>query len=278
MPGRVVAGQPPAQVAVQRDGVQQRLQRIVGVLHLGHEGGGPVVPGRRAARRRRRASWSCSRRWRTAVRRRQRAAPGRGCRPDSRAASRSQGRVVRAGRRSRPGVAGGQSAPQQVGDGAGRARSPRGVSPPASGSSKLQLVEPVGPADVAQADVGDQRAERRLDGGPQPGDDARRDRRCRRGGGRSSRPIAAASSASRSVAAKSVASSTRCMNVPTRAPPGMSRQERAATSAAPPPASVTLVGCGRRRRPAPRSSVIDAAPPARCATRASWVAALVMPL
>ena len=39
-----VAGQPPPQVAVQGDDVEQRLQRVVGVLHGGGERLGPVVP------------------------------------------------------------------------------------------------------------------------------------------------------------------------------------------------------------------------------------------
>ena len=42
----VVTGEAPAQVAVQGDGVQERLQRVVGRDHLGLEGVGPVVPGR----------------------------------------------------------------------------------------------------------------------------------------------------------------------------------------------------------------------------------------
>ena len=41
----VVAGQPPAQVAVQRDRVEQRLQRVVRALHLGGERRRAVVPG-----------------------------------------------------------------------------------------------------------------------------------------------------------------------------------------------------------------------------------------
>ena len=48
---------------------------------------------------------------------------------------------------------------------------------------EAQLVEPVGPADVAQPEVVDQRAERGLDGGLQPGHHRRPGRRCRRAGG-----------------------------------------------------------------------------------------------
>ena len=43
---RVVAGQPPAQVAVQGDDVEQRLQRVVGPLHRRGERRRPVVPRR----------------------------------------------------------------------------------------------------------------------------------------------------------------------------------------------------------------------------------------
>ena len=43
---RVVAREPPAQVAVQRDGVEQRLQPVVGAFHLLGQRRRPVVPGR----------------------------------------------------------------------------------------------------------------------------------------------------------------------------------------------------------------------------------------
>ena len=46
----VVARQAPAQVAVQRDGVEQRLQRVVRVLHRRGQRGGAVVPGRQRPR------------------------------------------------------------------------------------------------------------------------------------------------------------------------------------------------------------------------------------
>ena len=45
--GRVVVGQPPAQVAVEDDGVEQRLERVVGVAHRLVEDGGAVLPGGR---------------------------------------------------------------------------------------------------------------------------------------------------------------------------------------------------------------------------------------
>ena len=74
----VVARQPPAQVAVQRDGVEQRLQRVVRLLHLRGQRGGAVVPGGQRLARRARAGWSCSRRRRSGARRPRRAAARRG--------------------------------------------------------------------------------------------------------------------------------------------------------------------------------------------------------
>ena len=41
---RLVVGQPPPQVAMQRDGVQERLQRVVAVVDLGDQRSRPVVP------------------------------------------------------------------------------------------------------------------------------------------------------------------------------------------------------------------------------------------
>ena len=48
---RVVVGQPPAQVAVQHDGVEQGLERVVRVQHrVGHQRGRVVEGGQRALR------------------------------------------------------------------------------------------------------------------------------------------------------------------------------------------------------------------------------------
>ena len=97
---RVVARLPPAQVAVQRDGVEQRLQRVVRAQHLRRHRLAREVQRRQVAARR--AGWSCSRRRRTTARRA--AAPRRCCRTGSRAAaarrpSRAGRRTARAGRR-----------------------------------------------------------------------------------------------------------------------------------------------------------------------------------
>ena len=46
----VVAGLPPAQVAVHHDGVEQRLQRVVGVQHRRRRAGPGRTPPRSAAR------------------------------------------------------------------------------------------------------------------------------------------------------------------------------------------------------------------------------------
>lgn len=45
MPVRVVVGETPAQVAVQRGKIEQGLQRVVRALHRLCERGGPIVPG-----------------------------------------------------------------------------------------------------------------------------------------------------------------------------------------------------------------------------------------
>ena len=101
MPLRVVAGQPPAQVAVQHDGVEQRLQRVVASAASPRSSAPACSRGRSAARRGRRAGWSCSRRRRSAGRAASpaRAAPRRSSRSGSRAGSGRPAPATRAGRR-----------------------------------------------------------------------------------------------------------------------------------------------------------------------------------
>ena len=133
----VVAGLPPAQVAVHHDDVEQRLQRIVGVQH---RRGQPVAARSRrrsAAGPGRRAGWSCSRRRGSGARPERRSgAPRRSSRRGSRAATGRRGR--RPSSRSAYGSSGSSAgrcwrsrAPRPPAVRPGRRR-----SPPASGISK----------------------------------------------------------------------------------------------------------------------------------------------
>ena len=181
---RVVRRQPPAQVAVQDDGVEQRLERVVAVQHRPGHLGAAVVGRRSAASRARRAGWSCSRRRRSGDRRRRhrrpaRAAPRRSTRtgspaaPARRAGRRAGRRTTRAGRRRAGGGAAAGATSREPDVGA------RPLGPVAAGQRELEveLAEPVTHRDVDQAQPGRERTERGVLRGQQR---RRRSRRRRR--------------------------------------------------------------------------------------------------
>ena len=154
---------------MQRRGVEQRLQAVVGVLHLGRERRWAVVPrGQRLAGRREPV--------RLVVGDRERV-------PDPHDEVDAAGQVAadagaQLGVLEPIGVAGERVARRRDAP-AGPRRSPPGVSspvgssPPTSGSSKVSSSSRSARRDVAQPEAADKRAERRLDRGAQSGDDRR---------------------------------------------------------------------------------------------------------
>ena len=156
---RVVAAQPPAQVAVQRHRVEQRLEPVVRVLHLGRQRGGPVVPGaQRLARRGEPVRLVVG----------DREAPARQPQDEVQAAGEeaahgvAQARVRQPRRVAGQRVAGRQVLGQHGGDRAQRERAGRVVAADQR-QLEAELVEPVRARDVAQPQVADERPERRLD-------------------------------------------------------------------------------------------------------------------
>ena len=177
----VVARQAPAQVAVQRDRVEQGLEPVVGAAHLRGERGRRVVAERQLLVGERRASSSCSRRSRSAGR------AGRVGGADTRATrsmlpvrkprtlERSAGSSSRPRRRpgDRPGARWARRTPAI----ASRVSRPLGSSPPTSGKLEPELVQPVARgADPGGA--GRRRAARAASRSPRAARRPRR-RRCR---------------------------------------------------------------------------------------------------
>ena len=226
---------------MQRDGVEQRLQEVVRALHLRRERAPGDSARRSAPRRARRASSSCSRRSRSAaVARAVRQRRGRCCRSGSRArsgaapgprAGRVAGeRVAAAGAAQDRAIAASVTLPGRVVaarerqlevelvEPVARARRRAAASPPSSGPSGVSIAARSPATTLAASPISTPRA-----------------RAC-------TASTRAASSASRSGAAKSVASKTRWTNVPTRTPAGMpasSDGRRAAGLVAPSAAAVT---------------------------------------
>ena len=268
----VIAAQPPAQVAVQRRGVQQRLQAVVRALHLRRERRGAVVPGgQRLAGR--------GQPVRLVVGDRERAPRparrGRCCRSGSRARS-PAGRGPRAVGVPGERVVGGQMRAQHRGDRA-RREPPVGLVAADERQLERQLVEPVRARDVAQPQPADERPERRLDRRAQPGDRSSPGRRC---------PPAAAPVPRRRCARarrrgrprrSRSPRSTVWANVP-NAPAGRQRAASGVGSGAAAPSSAAAGlrgGAGGARTRLVSGSSVSTASSGSLVTRASWAPAVM---
>ena len=165
-----VARQPPAQVAVQRDGVEQRLEPVVRVRHLGAERGRAVVPGGQVlARQREPVRLVVDDREAVAAEPQDEVDAAR----EVAAHVRAQPRVEQALRVARQRIARRRVRAQHVRDRGQRQRRAARVVAADQRQLEVELVEPVGARDVPQGDAARQRPQRRLDRRAQPGDHAR---------------------------------------------------------------------------------------------------------
>ena len=165
-----VARQPPAQVAVQRDGVEQRLEAVVRVGHLGAERGRAVVPGGQVlARQREPVGLVVDDGEALAGEPQDEVDAAR----EVAAHARAQARVEQALRVARQRVARRRVRAHHVGDRGQRQRRAARVVAADQRQLEVELVEPVGARDVAQRDAARHRPQRRLDRRAQARDDAR---------------------------------------------------------------------------------------------------------
>ena len=234
-----VARQSPAQVAVQRDGVQQRLESVVGVRHLGAQRGWPVVPGGELLAGRREPV-------RLVVDDGE-ALPANAhdeidaageVAPDAR----TEPRIEEAFGVARQGVVGDSVRRRTSAIAASVSAAPLGSSPPTSGSSKFNSSSR-SPRTMSQGGTAGNWPQGCLDRGAEPRhhrvDVTELDPTPRLGG----RDLKEQRD-SRSAAAKSTASKTRCTSVPTSVPTDISASSDGTARSASRPSSATGGACG----------------------------------